>query len=150
MNRRSFLQSCIALAVAPAIVRADSLMRVINRDTLILTELGWQEQLMELLRNGHEALAVAPTQLYVPIMLAEQAERIIGAPIMDHSVKFIGGAGCLAEVNKELEARYGSLAARTARSAEYESLKREASEKERVERQAKIALFKSAKDCGQL
>lgn len=33
MNRRGFLQSCLALAAAPAIVRADSLMRVIPRDT---------------------------------------------------------------------------------------------------------------------
>lgn len=37
MNRRGFLQSCIALAAAPAIVRADSLMRIVPRDTTILT-----------------------------------------------------------------------------------------------------------------
>ena len=36
MNRRSFLSSCLALAAAPAIVRADSLMRIVPRDRLVL------------------------------------------------------------------------------------------------------------------
>lgn len=37
MNRRGFLQSCLALAAAPAIVRADSLMRIVPRDSGIIT-----------------------------------------------------------------------------------------------------------------
>lgn len=37
MKRRGFLQSILALGAAPAIVRADSLMRVIPRDTNIIT-----------------------------------------------------------------------------------------------------------------
>ena len=37
MNRRGFLQSILALSAAPAIVRADALMRVIQWDTEILT-----------------------------------------------------------------------------------------------------------------
>lgn len=37
MNRRSFLSSCLALAAAPAIVRADSLMRIVPRDVEVLT-----------------------------------------------------------------------------------------------------------------
>lgn len=36
MNRRGFLGSILAAAVAPAIVRADSLMRIVPRDTLFL------------------------------------------------------------------------------------------------------------------
>ena len=36
MNRRSFLSSCLALAAAPAIVRADSLMRIVPRDVAIV------------------------------------------------------------------------------------------------------------------
>lgn len=36
MNRRGFLGSILALGVAPAIVRADSLMRVIPRNTGII------------------------------------------------------------------------------------------------------------------
>lgn len=36
-TRRGFLQACLALCVAPAIVRADSLMRVVPRDTTVLT-----------------------------------------------------------------------------------------------------------------
>lgn len=36
MNRRSFLGSILAAAVAPAIVRADSLMRIVPRSALVL------------------------------------------------------------------------------------------------------------------
>ena len=36
MNRRSFLSSILLTATAPAIVRADSLMRIVPRDTSIL------------------------------------------------------------------------------------------------------------------
>lgn len=35
MNRRGFLGAMLAAAVAPAIVRADSLMRIIPRDTTV-------------------------------------------------------------------------------------------------------------------
>lgn len=37
MNRRGFLSSMIALAAAPAIVRADSLMKIVPRDVEVLT-----------------------------------------------------------------------------------------------------------------
>lgn len=36
MNRRGFLGSILALGAAPAIVRADSLMRIVPRETLLL------------------------------------------------------------------------------------------------------------------
>lgn len=36
MNRRSFLSGILAACAAPAIVRADSLMRIVPRDTSIL------------------------------------------------------------------------------------------------------------------
>lgn len=36
MNRRGFLASCLALGAAPAIVRADSLMRIMPVETEIL------------------------------------------------------------------------------------------------------------------
>ncbi len=36
MNRRGFIGSILALGVAPAIVRADSLMRLVPRDTTLL------------------------------------------------------------------------------------------------------------------
>ncbi len=39
MNRRSFLQSILLTATAPAIVRADSLMRIVPRDTKVITTL---------------------------------------------------------------------------------------------------------------
>ena len=37
MNRRGFLGSILALGAAPAIVRADSLMRIVPRETLLIT-----------------------------------------------------------------------------------------------------------------
>lgn len=39
MNRRGFLGSLLAAAVAPAIVRADSLMRIVPTETTILSAL---------------------------------------------------------------------------------------------------------------
>lgn len=36
MNRRGFLSAILAAGAAPAIVRADSLMRVVPRETLVL------------------------------------------------------------------------------------------------------------------
>lgn len=36
VNRRSFLAGCLTLGVAPMIVRADSLMRIIPRDTTLI------------------------------------------------------------------------------------------------------------------
>lgn len=40
MNRRGFLGSILALGAAPAIVRADSLMRIVPRDALVLPGTG--------------------------------------------------------------------------------------------------------------
>lgn len=37
MNRRGFLGSILALGAAPAIVRADSLMRIVPREAIVLT-----------------------------------------------------------------------------------------------------------------
>lgn len=45
MNRRGFLTSCLALGAAPAIVRADSLMRIVPRD-LVLCEMTLEEALV--------------------------------------------------------------------------------------------------------
>ena len=48
MNRRGFLLGCLAAAAAPAIVRADSLMRIVPRETAIL--------LPEFIGAGEDAL----------------------------------------------------------------------------------------------
>lgn len=42
MNRRGFLASCLALCAAPAIVRADSLMRVIPRETGVISDVAYE------------------------------------------------------------------------------------------------------------
>lgn len=50
MNRRNFLAGMLAACAAPAIVRADSLMRIVPRETTIamtpIAELtiGWEQQ----------------------------------------------------------------------------------------------------------
>ena len=58
MNRRGFLQTCLALAAAPAIVRADSLMRIVPRDTRIIA-------LRDLSGNGNH-LYFVENPLYRP------------------------------------------------------------------------------------
>lgn len=40
MNRRGFLSSCLALAAAPAIVRADNLMRIVPRSAPVIATFG--------------------------------------------------------------------------------------------------------------
>lgn len=50
MNRRDFLGAILAAASAPAIVRADSLMRVIPRDTGVLT-LAQVREIADLMRE---------------------------------------------------------------------------------------------------
>lgn len=47
-SRRSFLSSILSLGVAPAIVRADSLMRVIPLDTYLLTESNLEDIIIEI------------------------------------------------------------------------------------------------------
>ncbi len=46
MNRRGFLKSILALAAAPAIVRADSLMRIVPRDLVVEVVDGWNHVAM--------------------------------------------------------------------------------------------------------
>lgn len=62
MNRRGFLGSIIAACAAPAIVRADSLMRIVARDaTVIAPEIGRIEtfQFYESSLSDHAADALA-------------------------------------------------------------------------------------------
>jgi hypothetical protein len=47
MNRRGFIGSILALGAAPAIVRADSLMRIVPRETLVAANLT-SEKIIEL------------------------------------------------------------------------------------------------------
>ena len=55
MNRRGFLGSILALGAAPAIVRADSLMRIVPR----------------------EALVIAPAEIRLALSIDEFSERYI-------------------------------------------------------------------------
>ena len=55
MNRRGFLGSILALGAAPAIARADSLMRIIPRETAVLVGD------LELVARGSSGLIASPT-----------------------------------------------------------------------------------------
>lgn len=75
VTRRGFLQSCLALGAAPAIVRADSLMRVIPRESTFFYEDlfycenfayqrftsqgNFQEIMEKVLRENHEKIAAS-------------------------------------------------------------------------------------------
>ena len=55
MNRRGFLQSCLALSAAPAIVRADSLMRIVPREVVLLP---YQQEIASLIGYGDESFSM--------------------------------------------------------------------------------------------
>lgn len=79
MNRRGFLQACLAACVAPAIVRADALMRVIPNDELIFTatSIDWTISLEPDLRVAPEfdslgeELAYITRRSFVPELVAQ-------------------------------------------------------------------------------
>lgn len=82
MNRRGFLSSCLALAAAPAIVRADSLMRIVPREAGVLIFDGC-DQWMEWTQVVSEPVIVTYTGTFAEIMAqafrddkAEIAENI--------------------------------------------------------------------------
>lgn len=70
MNRRGFLGSILTACVAPAIVRADSLMRVVPREVLVLEDLEYYEDYIYIdqsrkLRTGTEILQLQKEGLKV-------------------------------------------------------------------------------------
>jgi hypothetical protein len=53
ITRRGFMQSILALAAAPAIVRADSLMRIVPTRTLILP--ATKRMLIPFMKSGYQS-----------------------------------------------------------------------------------------------
>jgi len=67
MNRRGFLGAILAAGCAPAIVRADALMRIVPRDAVLLPE---SLTYIDLLRARALMLeAPAPAVLWLPFQL---------------------------------------------------------------------------------
>lgn len=65
MNRRGFLQSILVAAAAPAIVRADSLMRIIPRDLAVM-DIGvgaYDVEILTIDQITREALRIAHENL---------------------------------------------------------------------------------------
>ena len=76
MNRRGFLQSCIALAAAPAIVRADSLMRIVPRNTLVDKSALWVRFTYEGESGEAKFYESQDGDLWIPIGCAVVTPRI--------------------------------------------------------------------------
>lgn len=69
MNRRGFFQLGLGIIAAPAIVRADSLMKVIPWDKTVLTEASLEETLVELMaytKDRGERIGLNPTHIVWP------------------------------------------------------------------------------------
>lgn len=80
MDRRGFLGAILAAAVAPAIVRADSLMRIIPRDTRVLqqfvvTSLSMDELRLSMSEYRHRILE--PWAAEMARRLDDEVERVI-------------------------------------------------------------------------
>lgn len=83
MNRRSFLWSILAAAVAPAIVRADSLMRIVPRETVLVDP---YFDSVTLLERFHGATRfAAPIVRVTELMETRSAGGIVGT-LYEYSV----------------------------------------------------------------
>ncbi len=93
MNRRGFLTGILALGMAPAIVRADSLMRIIPREAVLLTgKIGYFEcttftysrnELGEIIEHTRRAHLPSDAGNYYAIMhpdSAALARELLGYP----------------------------------------------------------------------
>lgn len=94
MNRRGFLGTCLALGVAPAIVRADSLMRIVPRETVMLTSGESLDPFIEMLR-AESILDVIPLRLVIPAMpgsIAVGDKRMLGTRGPHVAVRVLTGS----------------------------------------------------------
>lgn len=94
MNRRGFLGSILALGAAPAIVRADSLMRIIPREATVLIE---RIAPMEILPGNHimtleeitrEALRIAHKQATFISLMSREFDSRFPAARVGEKIKF--------------------------------------------------------------
>ena len=66
MNRRSFLGAILAAGAAPAIVRADSLMRVVVRPDSGLITYGWVEVSQSIIIDSDWRYAEGDPVIFIP------------------------------------------------------------------------------------
>ena len=79
MNRRGFLSTCIAVCVAPAIVRADSLMKVIPRATEILSVNGFPIEFDTVAGFGNRIYLLNSAKMLFGDLLDSEAWDVGGA-----------------------------------------------------------------------
>ena len=72
-SRRGFLSAILAVAAAPAVVKASSLMKLVPTESGILTYDLNPDSLEKMMINIREDIALRPTQLIVPTYLANLA-----------------------------------------------------------------------------
>lgn len=88
MDRRGFLGAILAAAAAPAIVRADSLMRVIPREQLVLhkaaqigiTEAAWDITLHPLAADGDMLMVEARIAAALAALGRQMAQTLYDTP----------------------------------------------------------------------
>lgn len=76
MNRRGFLGSILAASAAPAIVRADALMRIVPRRlTTIGIDLGHVDRMFVVTR-AVDGMAVTPATVWAQLVAKEYAQGL--------------------------------------------------------------------------
>lgn len=82
-NRRGFLSSILAVACAPAIVKASSIMRVVpvmEKDTLTYKMSGrYDINFDQWVEDADSKLALRPTKIILPATLMAEALKILNA-----------------------------------------------------------------------
>lgn len=76
-SRRGFLSSILAIAAAPAVVKASSLMKLVPTESGILTYDLNPDSLEQMMIDIREDIALRPTQLIVPPYLANLSLSIL-------------------------------------------------------------------------
>ena len=72
-SRRGFLSSILAIAAAPAVVKASSLMKLVPTESGILTYDLNPDSLEQMMIEIRESGTIRPTQLIVPAYMANLA-----------------------------------------------------------------------------
>ena len=78
MDRRGFLSSCLALAAAPAIVRADSLMRVVPREMefFTLSQPGVVSVWHDISGNGNHLYADTEVVIFSEALSSDEIDKV--------------------------------------------------------------------------
>lgn len=95
LSRRGFLKGILLTATAPAIVRADSLMKVISWERPLLTESSLEDAIIRFMQHTDSRglhLALHPRHLIVPEKYKKEARAILAKlPSLRLNLEVVGG-----------------------------------------------------------